>query len=280
MYDLSFPEPEVDEFDTAEHQPPQEWLTGLFLLAALIAAAAAGVSGTRRDVFGNSLLNQPTCFWLTSLLLVASLIFVVVALSFAWLRRRFATAVEQHDGPGPSVGRVLTVAAALMILLGGLAGYGAYKRLMPVAVPLWNPDAGFTWDSERSNDPAFSFSLRAAASDPADGYDEFTLGSDPIYVDRDAVVTAEHLQLVHGAFSPPGSSTAVVSLAVDEAGREALFRWTSANVGKRLAIVLNGEVQSAPNVRGTIASEMQIHGDWTVEQVQELVASIREFNAE
>lgn len=55
-----------------------------------------------------------------------------------------------------------------------------------------------------------------------------------------------------------------------------LFReLTSKNRGKRLAIVLDGEVRSAPNIRGTISSSGQITGQFDREEAFDLAVVLR-----
>jgi preprotein translocase subunit SecD len=59
-----------------------------------------------------------------------------------------------------------------------------------------------------------------------------------------------------------------------EAGR-AFGEATGANIGRRLAIVLDGKVQSAPVVQGRIQDEGVIEGQFTQTEVEDLVTVLR-----
>ena len=50
---------------------------------------------------------------------------------------------------------------------------------------------------------------------------------------------------------------------------------TAANIGRRLAIILDGKVQSAPSLEEKISSEGRIHGSFTPEEVQNLCLILR-----
>jgi len=70
-----------------------------------------------------------------------------------------------------------------------------------------------------------------------------------------------------------------VSLRFNPDGAKKFAEITSANVGRRLAIVLDGQVQSAPNIKEAIPSgEAVITGRFTLEQVQDL-AKILKYGA-
>ncbi|MBE0475806.1 MAG: protein translocase subunit SecD [Coriobacteriia bacterium] len=65
----------------------------------------------------------------------------------------------------------------------------------------------------------------------------------------------------------------VVNLSMDRRGAEAWAQYTGANVGERVAIVLDGTVQSAPQIRERIPTgETQISGDFTPEEARRLAA--------
>ncbi len=51
--------------------------------------------------------------------------------------------------------------------------------------------------------------------------------------------------------------------------------WTSRNIGQRVAIVMDGEVVTAPRIQGRIGGEGQITGRFTAEEAQELAQVLR-----
>jgi preprotein translocase subunit SecD len=59
------------------------------------------------------------------------------------------------------------------------------------------------------------------------------------------------------------------------AGAQAFGEWTGKNIGKYLAIVLNGEVKSAPVIRGQIFDTGQIEGKFTKESAEDLALTLK-----
>ena len=73
-----------------------------------------------------------------------------------------------------------------------------------------------------------------------------------------------------GQFQEP----VVLFSLTSEAGRR-FGEITGANVNRGLAIVLDGNVISAPNIQSRITSDGQITGDFTLQEVQDLVTTLR-----
>jgi preprotein translocase subunit SecD len=61
-----------------------------------------------------------------------------------------------------------------------------------------------------------------------------------------------------------------VSFSLKSDGARKFGNVTSANIGRQLAIVLDGRVQSAPVIEGRITDEGQIRGGFTTQEVQDL----------
>ena len=69
---------------------------------------------------------------------------------------------------------------------------------------------------------------------------------------------------------------ALVNFFLNSAGREKFSRVTAANVGKRLAIVLDHEVKSTPVIQQRIDDESaQITGQFTIQQAEDLALVLR-----
>jgi SecD/SecF fusion protein len=70
-----------------------------------------------------------------------------------------------------------------------------------------------------------------------------------------------------------------VSLEFDKEGRQMFRRVTGSNVGRQLAIVVDGRVQSAPSIRERIPSgRCQITGSFTTDQARDLAIILRAGN--
>lgn len=98
----------------------------------------------------------------------------------------------------------------------------------------------------------------------------------PILVEKNSVLTGDALTNAEVHFSQSQFNEPVVALRFNSEGAKKFAELTAANVGKRLAIVLDGKVQSAPNIREAIPSgEAVITGRFSVEQAQDLALILR-----
>ncbi|MDO8662821.1 MAG: protein translocase subunit SecD [Candidatus Omnitrophota bacterium] len=98
----------------------------------------------------------------------------------------------------------------------------------------------------------------------------------PILVEKNASLIGEALTDAEVRFSQSEFNEPVVSLRFNSEGAKKFAEITAANVGKRLAIVLDGKIQSAPNIREAIPSgEAVITGRFSVEQAQDLANVLR-----
>ena len=87
-------------------------------------------------------------------------------------------------------------------------------------------------------------------------------------VERTRIVTARDIRRARpsmGQFSQP-----IVQFALTPEASQVFGRATEANIGSPLAIVLDGEVLSAPVIRSRITDEAVIEGDFTEQEVQDL----------
>lgn len=100
--------------------------------------------------------------------------------------------------------------------------------------------------------------------------------NEPMLLEKDAVLTGEALTDAQMHFSQAEFNEPVVSLKFNAQGAKKFAEITAANVGRRLAIVLDGKVQSAPNIREAIPSgEAVISGRFTIEAAQDLALVLR-----
>ena len=100
--------------------------------------------------------------------------------------------------------------------------------------------------------------------------------NEPLLLEKDAVLTGDALNDAMVSFSQADFAGQVVSLRFNSEGAKKFAEITAKNVGKRLAIVLDGRVQSAPNIREAIPSgEAVITGHFTIEQAQDLAKILK-----
>lgn len=78
------------------------------------------------------------------------------------------------------------------------------------------------------------------------------------------------------AFSRTGTdSDYQISFNLKPAGAQKFGDWTGRNIGKFLAIVLNGEVKSAPVIKGQIFDSGQIEGSFTKQSAEDLALTLK-----
>src|SRR3989338_1591033 len=101
-------------------------------------------------------------------------------------------------------------------------------------------------------------------------------GREPLLVAKEASLTGDLIVNAKTDFSSRGFGEPYVSLALNPKGSELFYAITQGNVGKRLAIVLDGKVQSAPVIREPIPSgQAQISGNFTVQEANDLSIVLR-----
>jgi preprotein translocase subunit SecD len=92
-------------------------------------------------------------------------------------------------------------------------------------------------------------------------------------VHREPVVTGRELRSAYPGTGELGQRN--VRFTLDPRGAEALERATARNVGRRLAIILDERVVSAPRIDGAVGAEGQIRGGFTAAEADEMAALLR-----
>ncbi|MBI4470379.1 MAG: protein translocase subunit SecD [Acidobacteria bacterium] len=93
-------------------------------------------------------------------------------------------------------------------------------------------------------------------------------------VDRTPVITGADLRRADARPSSMGGNQYEILFSLRASGADRFFNTTSANIGKSLAIVLNNEIKSAPNIKGAIRDSGQIEGDFTREEAEDLALTL------
>ncbi len=82
------------------------------------------------------------------------------------------------------------------------------------------------------------------------------------------LMTGDKLVKAQAGYDPNGQI--IVSMTFTSEGRDQFEKITSENIGNRLAIVLDGEMKSAPVIRQTIAGDAVIEGIPNLEEAQDV----------
>jgi protein-export membrane protein SecD len=95
------------------------------------------------------------------------------------------------------------------------------------------------------------------------------------FVEREAFLTGERLENATAGRDPQYNQT-MVSFQLDRAGGRQFERVTGANIGRRIAIILDNQVHSAPSIRGRIGASGQIEmGQAPMEEARDLALVLR-----
>jgi SecD/SecF fusion protein len=99
---------------------------------------------------------------------------------------------------------------------------------------------------------------------------------EPLLLEQAAALSGDSLTDAQVTFSQSGFGEPVVSIRFNAEGAKKFGEITAANVGRRLAIVLDGKIQSAPNIKEAIPSgEAVITGRFNPEQAADLALVLR-----
>lgn len=99
---------------------------------------------------------------------------------------------------------------------------------------------------------------------------------EPLLLEKETILTGNALSSASVRFDSSHFNTPVVGLQFNSEGAKKFADITEKNIGRRLAIVLDGKVQSAPNIREAIPSgEAVISGRFDSEQAQDLALVLR-----
>jgi len=118
----------------------------------------------------------------------------------------------------------------------------------------------------------------AIAGTIPDGYElKYTQDDkEPLLLEKQPVLVGDALTNASVNFSQSEFNEPVVALQFNAEGAKKFADVTTTNVGKRLAIVLDGKVQSAPRIKEAIPSgEAVITGRFTPEEAQDLALVLR-----
>ncbi len=93
-------------------------------------------------------------------------------------------------------------------------------------------------------------------------------------VRKEAVITGRDLKNARAGVDPQ-TNAPDVQFTLNPGGAEKFKRETGRNIGRRLAIILDGSVASAPNINSQIGAEGVITGRFSVQEADELAKILR-----
>ncbi|HXV27695.1 MAG TPA: protein translocase subunit SecD, partial [bacterium] len=100
------------------------------------------------------------------------------------------------------------------------------------------------------------------------------LGGTKLLLQAEAILSGDHLTSASVGFDQYGQ--AIVQLQYDKEGAQIFDKFTFQNIGKRLAIVLDGKVHSAPVIRDRIPNgQAQISGNFSAQEASDLALVLR-----
>jgi len=111
-----------------------------------------------------------------------------------------------------------------------------------------------------AQEPAPLLEFRLADDNDTNGWHKMKVhGSDnSVFVSSEVSLHGAHIEKV--SFFKDLNGNPSVGLTLTEDGAKAMRETTSKNLKKKLAILLDGKVVSAPTIQSTISSEVQITG--------------------
>ncbi len=117
---------------------------------------------------------------------------------------------------------------------------------------------------------------RALSGDVPPGYELKYLNNEPLLLKKEAVLTGEYLVNAEVRFDQSRFGQPIVALKFNSKGARKFARITGENVGKRLAILLDGKVKSAPVIKERIPSgQAVITGRFSLQEARDLAIVLK-----
>lgn len=114
----------------------------------------------------------------------------------------------------------------------------------------------------RADEEKPSLEFRIADTVQHAGWKKTTVrgSDDEIFVSDQVVLSGSQIEQVSFAKGPQGAP--LIGMQLTQAGGQALEKATAENLNRKVAILLNGTVISAPTIRDRISRNVQITGDF------------------
>ncbi len=96
-----------------------------------------------------------------------------------------------------------------------------------------------------------------------------------VVVEAPAVIDGSELRSAAAVPQQQGDDAYIIDFSLKPSGAQKFGTWTAANVGQYMAVVLNGEVRSAPFIKSQITDSGQITGSFTKASSEDLALTLR-----
>jgi preprotein translocase subunit SecD len=96
-----------------------------------------------------------------------------------------------------------------------------------------------------------------------------------VVVETPPVIDGSELRNATAVQSGGGINDYQISFALKPSGADKFSKWTGANINEYMGIVLNGEVKSAPYIKGQIYDQGEITGRFTQQSAEDLALTLR-----
>lgn len=150
--------------------------------------------------------------------------------------------------------------------------YQLARVILLLAAGLAAPAAASA-DEPKDRKPKTEF--RLAEDKPRDGLEEATVEGtmEKVHLHKTAALTSADVATAKASVDPK-TRDPIIEIKLTEAGAKKLEKLTGDNIGRRLAIVVNGKVVSAPVIQSKIGESANVTGKFTQEEAEKLAAAI------
>ncbi|HZZ29095.1 MAG TPA: M56 family metallopeptidase [Pirellulales bacterium] len=152
---------------------------------------------------------------------------------------------------------------------GRLSAPQEQKRLTPDLKPV-NPQSTPVPPGSGSKIDRPKLEFRLAEAEPGEGLTEAALpgGTEKVYLHLQAELSKDDIASIQ--LMPNENGTEGISITLTEAGGEKMEALTAANLLKRLAVLVDGKVLVAPRIQSKISDKMQLTGNFSKEELEQL----------
>jgi preprotein translocase subunit SecD len=130
--------------------------------------------------------------------------------------------------------------------------------------------------AEPATDDAVTVKFYVAESNPAAGLKQAQVEGDNrkvVYLHTEPVLTRDDIAAARVIMD--NNNRPAIDVGFTKAGQEKMGKATGENIGKRLAIVVNGKVISAPTIRSKITDRAQVTGVFSKGEAEKLAQGIQ-----
>jgi beta-lactamase regulating signal transducer with metallopeptidase domain len=185
--------------------------------------------------------------------------------------------IMSRDAVGRVSWRGLAVVALLAALM--LPTWTAGEEPKGQSTPARTEKTLYSWQlafADAKQDGKVGFYL--AESTAGEGLKQAKVGDqgETIYLHAEPVLTSQ--DVAEAKLTKNATNETEIEVVFTKAGEEKISKATAANLGKRLAIVVNGAVVSAPTIRSPIGNRGMISGRFSDEEWAKIATSLQPKN--